>query len=82
MVNGAETATSDGVVSFLFNWTTYEPGFTFGGPDALISPCVSANMETGKSTCTSPLALAAEEDRAPLRYAPDDAGSVIDRVDG
>src|SRR2546429_9542720 len=52
MVNGAETATSYGVVLFVFNWTTYAPGSTFGGPDASISPCVSANVETGKSTCT------------------------------
>jgi hypothetical protein len=37
-VNGADTATSYGVVVFLFSWTTYEPGSTVGGPDALMSP--------------------------------------------
>src|ERR1700730_1207841 len=53
MVNGAEGATSYGVVSFLFSCTTYPPRSTLGGPDALMSPCVSASVEAGKETCTT-----------------------------
>src|ERR1700682_3072687 len=53
MVNGADAATLYGVVSFLFSCTRYAPGSTLGGPDPLMSPCVSASAEAGKETCTT-----------------------------
>src|SRR6188472_3790612 len=52
MVNGADAATSYGVVLFLLIWTMYEPGSTLGGPDALMSPIVSASLDTGNETVT------------------------------
>ena len=52
MVNGAEAATSYGVVVFWFNCTTYEPRSTVGGPDALMSPIVSASLDTENETVT------------------------------
>ena len=55
MVNGADTATSYGLrvpMVSLGNWTMYEPGSTLGGPDALMSPCVSASLDTGNETVT------------------------------
>jgi len=52
MVNGADAATSYGVVVSLFNWTRYEPGSTEGGPAALMSPWVLASVETGNVTVT------------------------------
>ena len=53
MVNGADAATSYGVVVFLSNCTVYEPGSTVGGPEALMSPCVSASLDTGNERSRS-----------------------------
>jgi hypothetical protein len=50
---GADTSFSYGFVVFLSNCTKYEPGSTLGGPDALMSPCVSAKVEIGNVTCTT-----------------------------
>src|SRR6266576_3515965 len=52
MVNGADAATSYGVVLLLLIWTMYEPGSTLGGPDALMSPIVSASLDTENETVT------------------------------
>ena len=53
MVNGADTATSygRGVVLVQLH-RRRQPGSTVGGPDALMSPCVSASVDTGNETCT------------------------------